>query len=55
MDNPNTEYSRDVVGALKERADAPSMMAKHASAQKEASSLCSLILMIVAWQETTEL
>ena len=36
MDNPNTEYSRDVVGALKERADAPSMMAKHASAQKEA-------------------
>ena len=36
MDNPNTEYSRDVVGALKERADAPAMMAKHARAQKEA-------------------
>ena len=36
MDNPNVEFTRDVAGALKERAEAQSMMAKHASAQREA-------------------
>ena len=36
MDDPNVEFTRDVAGALKERAGAQSMMAKHASAQREA-------------------
>ena len=36
MDDPNVEFTRDVAGALKERTGAQSMMAKHASAQREA-------------------